>query len=77
MPFTDEERAAWLAAKRAGVEHEFDVEVDTAADFEHHPDVSGDDFSLPLVCLHCGCPFSFDEGSVGEEAAICDSCNGD
>lgn len=59
------------------MEHEFDVENDTVADFEGDWVSSEDAASIPLVCLHCGCSFSFGEGSVGEEAAICDTCNGD
>ncbi len=77
MPFTEEQRAAWLAAKRAGMEQEFDVENDTVADFEGDWGVSWDAASIPLVCLHCGRSFPVGEGSVGEEAAICDVCNGD
>ena len=77
MPFTEEQRAALLAAKRAGLEHEFDAENDTAADFEVDWCTSEEAASVPLVCLRCGRSFSSGEGSVGEDAAICDICNGD
>lgn len=76
LPFTEEQRAAWLAAKRAGMEHEFDPGTHTAADFEDEWVGLDDDVSIALECLHCGCSFSSGEGSIGEEAVICDTCNG-
>lgn len=29
------------------------------------------------TCVHCQQPFGFTEGTITEEVAICDICNGD
>ena len=77
MPFTDEESAAWLAAKRAGREQEFIVGVDTAADFETEI-YDDDEIGEPVSsCLHCGCSVHRQNALFGEDVAICDICNGD
>ncbi|THD34479.1 MAG: hypothetical protein E7773_14920 [Sphingomonas sp.] len=60
MSFTEEERAAWHAARRRGSAATIDAEGPP-----RH------------VCLHCGNAFGVNEGTVTEEAALCDVCNGD
>jgi hypothetical protein len=61
MPFTDEERRLWHEQRRR---QRGTVEVEYG--LQH-----------TATCLHCGNPFPFDEGSITDDAALCDICLGD
>lgn len=74
MDWTDEERAAWLAARRRGDSGEdaFDT-----YDNDDHDEAEGDDDDVtPLrdECLNCGAPVTSANGSVTAEGSICDRC---
>jgi hypothetical protein len=61
MPFTDEERRRW---------HEQRRRQRTTVEAKH-----GQQYAA--TCLHCGNPFSYGEGSITDDAALCDICLGD
>ncbi len=63
MPFTDKERAQYLAEKR---KREGGVHRDAMQ--SRPPRVH--------VCVHCQNLFGVDEGSVSGEIAVCDACLG-
>ncbi|MCH8614517.1 hypothetical protein LZ016_00130 [Sphingomonas sp. SM33] len=61
MAFTDEEFDAWHKAK---LQREFRPQVMP--------------YSLPVAtCVHCRRKFGISEGTITDEIAICDICNGD
>jgi hypothetical protein len=60
MSFTEKEKQNWLKAKR---------QRDMGEAFE------GDTASGSNICLHCGNAFNDGDGTVTEDAAICDICN--
>jgi hypothetical protein len=63
MPFSDKERAHYLAEKRkreSGVQHDA---MQTRTPRVH-------------VCVHCQSSFGVGEGSVSGEIAVCDACLG-
>ena len=61
MAFTEEEFEAWHKAK---LEREFRP----TPEFRQPP---------AATCINCHRPFGWAEGTITEEVAICDSCNGD
>ncbi len=61
MPFTEDEKRAWHAEKRAR---------------EHRP-LPKQRPALVAICVHCQNPFGIGEGAITEEAALCDLCLGD
>ena len=61
MPFTEEEKRAWHAAKRTR-------EDQPRATFRPEP---------VAVCVHCQNPFGISEGFIADEFALCDICSGD
>lgn len=61
MPFTEEEKQAWHAEKRAREQrHEPVYRSEPAA-----------------VCINCQNPFGVNEGIITDEVALCDICAGD
>ena len=61
MPFTEEERRAWRAQKQAR---------------ERRPEQACRSESV-AVCVNCHNPFGISEGTVTDDFAICDICDGD
>ena len=61
MAFTKEEFEAWRKAKS---EREFRP----VPEFRH---------PLAASCIHCGRAFGLAEGTITDEFAICDACDGD
>ena len=61
MPFTDEEFQEWHKAKR---EREW-----RPAPVFHDPPIAN--------CIRCHRPFGITEGTIAEDFAICDTCDGD
>lgn len=67
MSFTDEEKKRWLKEKR---EREGRKPLSFSEPSKHLEGSS--DFA---ICLHCNNPFRRSEGTVTQDAAICDVCN--
>lgn len=61
MSFTEEERRAWHAEKRARERRQDPVNRSEPV----------------AVCIHCQNPFGINEGIVTDEIALCDVCDGD
>ena len=61
MPFTEEERRAWHAEKRAREQRQKPV-------YRSAP---------VAVCVNCQNPFGINEGIITDEVALCDICAGD
>lgn len=61
MPFTEEERQAWFAEKKAR-------ELRARPQFRAGP---------AAICGHCGTAFGAAEGNANSEFPLCDVCNGD
>lgn len=67
MSFTNEEKKRWLEEKRG---HEGRNQRSCSQAPQHHEGSS--EFA---ICLYCNNPFRSSEGTVTQDAAICDVCN--
>lgn len=64
MPFTEKERAQYLAEKKK-------------REAAHHNDDTRHRAEPVAVCVHCQNGFGVGEGVIERDVAICDVCNGD
>lgn len=67
MSFTDAERRKWLGEKLAR-----ERSLPSSAGEQHQTTENMEEYT---VCLHCNNSFRRSEGSVTQDAAICDVCN--
>lgn len=61
MPFTEKERRAWHAEKRARERRQERIHRSEPV----------------AICTNCQNPFGINEGVITDEFALCDICDGD
>lgn len=67
MGFTDEEKKQWLEGRNKREVRSLRGSSGTSQHIGESADFA--------ICLHCNNPFRRSEGTVTQDAAICDVCN--